>query len=166
MGCKEKNFTPCVLKAVRKRRFCTKGMVIDMADIEKNMALCALYDKYAPLLSEKKRRAFELYYWDDYSLSEVAYHTKTTRQAVRDLINHTSDELCRFEDVLHLSERSEKISEALDMCADELKRMKNTADSSAKEGNCDISSHISVLSDLIESIRALSDDRTRGDRAE
>ena len=137
-----------------------------MADIEKNMALCALYDKYAPLLSEKKRRAFELYYWDDYSLSEVAYHTKTTRQAVRDLINHTSDELCRFEEVLHLSKRSEKMNEALDMCAVELDKMKAVAGSSQKEEMSDITSHISVLSALIESIRALSEDRTHTDKSE
>ncbi|MGN1132649.1 MAG: DNA-binding protein, partial [Ruminococcus sp.] len=40
--------------------------------MEKNMELSLLLDFYGELLSEKVRRATELYYNDDLSLSEVA----------------------------------------------------------------------------------------------
>lgn len=64
---------------------------------EKDFSICLLYDVYAPLLSEKKRTAFELSYWQDLSLSEIAEHTGTTRQGAGELIRRTCEELEQFE---------------------------------------------------------------------
>ena len=69
---------------------------------QKDLSLSLLFDLYSPLLSEKKREIFDLYYNDDLSLSEVAEHTGTSRQAVRDLIARTGDELKGYEDALGL----------------------------------------------------------------
>ncbi len=77
---------------------------------EKDLSLSLLYDLYAPLLSEKKREAFEGYYLSDLSLSEIAAETGTSRQAVRDLISRTSSELLQFEEKLGLLAKRKKIS--------------------------------------------------------
>ena len=78
---------------------------------EKDFSVCLLYDIYAPLLSEKKRTAFELSYWQDLSLSEIAEHTGTTRQGVRELIRRTCEELEEFENALHLKRTQDKLTE-------------------------------------------------------
>lgn len=78
---------------------------------EKDLKLIALFDLYAGLLSEKKREAFEAYYAEDLSLSEIAESTGTSRQAVRDLLRRTSDELKTYEEKLGLFEKRETLFE-------------------------------------------------------
>ncbi len=86
---------------------------------EKDFSLCLLYDIYSPLLNDKKRTVFELSYWQDLSLSEIAEHTGTTRQGVRDLLQRTVDELWELENKLHLKSYQEKMSALADeICAE------------------------------------------------
>ncbi|MBQ9858458.1 MAG: DNA-binding protein [Oscillospiraceae bacterium] len=75
----------------------------------KDLAIAQLYDVYAPLLSEKQRTVFEYYYDEDLSLSEIAEHTHTTRQGVRDLLKRSEEQLKGFEDSLHLSVKFAKL---------------------------------------------------------
>lgn len=77
---------------------------------EKDLSLSLLYDLYSPLLSEKKREAFEGYFLSDLSLSEIAAETGTSRQAVRDLIARTSSELLSFEEGLGLLAKRKRLS--------------------------------------------------------
>lgn len=77
---------------------------------EKDLSLSLLYDLYYPLLSEKKREAFEGYYLSDLSLAEIAQETGTSRQAVRDLIARTSSELLGFEEKLGLLAKRKRLS--------------------------------------------------------
>ena len=72
---------------------------------EKDLKGLVLYDLYAPLLSEKKREVFEMYYWDDLSLAEISEHTGTSRQGVRELIVRTVAELSEYEAALGLFEK-------------------------------------------------------------
>ena len=81
---------------------------------EKDLSLALLYDLYAPLLSEKKREAFEAYYLSDLSLAEIALETGTSRQAVRDLIARTGAELHSFEEKLSLSEKRRELQRLCD----------------------------------------------------
>ena len=99
IGCKEKIFT---LKGRERKMF------------EKDLSLALLYDLYAPLLSEKKREAFEAYYLSDLSLAEIAAETGTSRQAVRDLIARTGAELHSFEEKLSLSEKRRQLQRLCD----------------------------------------------------
>ncbi len=75
---------------------------------EKDFKGLVLYDLYAPLLSEKKREVFEMYYWDDLSLAEISEHTGTSRQGVRELIVRTVSELSEYERALGLLEKEKK----------------------------------------------------------
>ena len=78
---------------------------------EKDLSLSLLYDIYSPLLSEKKRDAFEGYYLSDLSLSEIAQDTGTSRQAVRDLISRTCTELREYEEKLGLLGKRKELAE-------------------------------------------------------
>ena len=51
---------------------------------EKDLSLTILFDIYGGLLSANEKDAFEYYYCDDLSLSEIAEIMKMTRQGVRD----------------------------------------------------------------------------------
>ncbi len=85
---------------------------------EKDFSVCLLYDIYAPLLSDKKRTAFELSYWQDLSLSEIAEHTGTTRQGVRELIRRTCEELEEFEKALHCKQMQDSLTALADGISD------------------------------------------------
>ncbi|MBQ7898072.1 MAG: DNA-binding protein [Clostridia bacterium] len=81
---------------------------------EKDFSVCLLYDIYSPLISEKKRTVFELSFWEDMSLSEIAEHTGTTRQGVRELIKRTCDELEEYERLMHLKNTRDRLFEIAD----------------------------------------------------
>lgn len=76
----------------------------------KDFSLIPLFDRYGALLTEKQQTAFSLYFNEDFSLSEIAEHTQTSRQAVRSLLQKTAQELRRFESVLHLCEKERHIT--------------------------------------------------------
>lgn len=80
---------------------------------EKDLSISLLYDVYSPLLNGKKREAFEKYYLDDLSLAEIADETGTSRQAVRDMLSRTVDQLREYEKALGLIEKKKKIEKLL-----------------------------------------------------
>lgn len=77
----------------------------------KDLAITELYDCYWALLSDKQRTVFEYYYDDDLSLSEIAEHTRTTRQGVRDLIKRSEEQLKAFEQALGLNTKYTQLRE-------------------------------------------------------
>jgi len=79
---------------------------------EKDLKVTLLYDFYAPLFSEKKREAFEMYYFEDLSLAEISEHTGKTRQGARELIARTGDELREYERALGLFEKEREREES------------------------------------------------------
>lgn len=85
---------------------------------EKDFSICLLYDIYAPILSEKKRTVFELSYCQDLTLSEIAEHTGTSRQGVRELIVRTCEELEELENALHLKRSRDGLSQLADELAE------------------------------------------------
>lgn len=72
----------------------------------KNLALAGLFDQYAPLLGERHRTVFDLYYNQDLSLGEIAEMVGISRQGVRESIKKAEEELTAFEAGLHLSQRA------------------------------------------------------------
>lgn len=80
--------------------------MVDMLD--KTTTFNLLYDFYRPLLSETQRMFLELYYVEDWSLSEIAEHFSISRQAVHDRIKRVEKALTGFEEKLHLAEKHER----------------------------------------------------------
>lgn len=72
---------------------------------EKDLSLTILFDIYGGLLSENERNAFEYYYCDDLSLSEISELMKITRQGVRDNIVRSEKLLRDSESKLGLKEK-------------------------------------------------------------
>lgn len=65
-----------------------------------------LLDYYGNLLSDKQLEAMEDYYFNDFSLSEIAGNTGVSKQAVSDLIKRAVARLVEIENELGLVNRS------------------------------------------------------------
>ena len=75
--------------------------------------IAILFDTYGDLLSEKKREILQMYFYEDYSLSEISEHTGLTRQGIQSAIQNSKLKLKNYEKNLQLVARSnEKQSDA------------------------------------------------------
>lgn len=72
-----------------------------MNDLDKREELIKLFDTYSSLLTEKQKMYFEAYYYDDFSLSEIATNYNVSRNAVFDQIKKTVSILNKYESNLH-----------------------------------------------------------------
>lgn len=95
----------------------------------KNLEVSLLLDYYGSLLTERQRATAEYYFNDDLSLAEIAELEGVTRQAVRDLVRRTENQLEGFEQKLHFARR---ISEACSM----IRRLQASLDGAQAE-KCD-----------------------------
>lgn len=68
----------------------------------------ALLDAYEALLTEKQQCIMDLYYKEDFSLSEIAEHLQITRSAVSDHIKRSEHSLNDYEKKLNLVSNYEK----------------------------------------------------------
>ncbi len=82
--------------------------------MEKDFDTVLLFDTYSGLLTQKQQRLCDMYYNQDYSLSEIAEIEDTTRQAVRDGIAKARQKLNFFEQCVRLNSRREKTIESLE----------------------------------------------------
>lgn len=80
---------------------------------EKDLSLTVLFDIYGGLLSDSEKDAFEYYYCDDLSLSEIAENTGWSRQGARDNIMRAEKALRSFEQRLGLKEKFDGIESDL-----------------------------------------------------
>ena len=78
-----------------------------------------LFDSYQGLLTEKQRNYLELYYLQDYALSEIAETFHVSRQAVYDNIKRTDELLEEYETKLQLFKKFKERQSIID----ELKRL-------------------------------------------
>lgn len=73
--------------------------------MDKIYYLTLLFDFYGDLLTEKQRSVIELYYFNDFSLNEIAEEHNITRQAVLDMIKRTEKLLNQYESKLMLVDK-------------------------------------------------------------
>ena len=81
---------------------------------EKNLEINYLLDFYGEVLTDRKRGVLELYYNEDYSLSEIADEIGISRQGVRDIIKKSEDELVYLEEKLGLYKKFKAIKASAD----------------------------------------------------
>ncbi|WP_187118726.1 YlxM family DNA-binding protein [Risungbinella massiliensis] len=81
-----------------------------------------LYDFYGVLLTAKQQKLLELYYQEDWSLSEIAEHQEVSRQAIFEAIKRAQVVLSDYEAKLGLlakyRERQAKIQQLQDLLKD------------------------------------------------
>ena len=63
----------------------------------KDLKYAMLLDFYGDLLTEKQQYIMQLYYYEDFSLAEIAENEKISRQGVHDAIKHAEQYLDQFE---------------------------------------------------------------------
>ena len=93
---------------------------------EKDMHVADLLDCYGDLLSENKRNLIDLYYNEDYSLSEIAENAGMTRQGVRDSIKKSEAELRAWDDRLQFAEKIADVNEKVADAARTLEKLEQT----------------------------------------
>lgn len=82
-----------------------------------------LYDLYQGLLTEKQKKYFEDYYFDNLSLGEMSDAYGVSRNAIFKQIHITVAKLEEYEDALHLYKKKKKLEEALDFSSiDDVKK--------------------------------------------
>ncbi|WP_251943073.1 putative DNA-binding protein [Staphylococcus sp. Marseille-Q5304] len=90
-------------------------------DLIKTIRMNYLFDFYQSLLTKKQRNYLELFYLQDYSLSEIADTFEVSRQAVYDNIRRTGDLVEDYEAKLGLY----KSFEQRKLIYDEMKKYTN-----------------------------------------
>jgi len=88
---------------------------------EKDMRLVLLLDFYGDLLGEHRKSIMEMYYCEDLSLAEIAENTGISRQAVRESVKKSENELRSIEDCLHFIERTDTLTQLCSQKADTLR---------------------------------------------
>lgn len=87
--------------------------------MNRKIYLNSLYDCYKELFTEKQKMYFELYYWDDLSLAEIAENNNISRNAVHNQLKKIEEKMLELEEQLKLFEKKEKIINLLNNKIDE-----------------------------------------------
>lgn len=77
--------------------------------MEERIILSMLMDYYGGLLTDKQRDIMNLYFNDDLSLAEISQLTKTSRQAIHDIIKRCQKQLYEYENVLGLLNKNSEL---------------------------------------------------------
>lgn len=88
--------------------------------VKKVFEIGMLYDFYGKLLTQKQRDFLELYYENDYTLSEIAENLNISRQAAFDTQKKVEKILHEYENKLGLIEKFEKNQEQIDEAQERL----------------------------------------------
>ncbi len=84
----------------------------------KNLDFVLLLDCYGELLTERQKELAELYYNEDFSLSEIAQMHGISRQAVRDSLRHSEQILAQTEEKLGMADRIRHMRACLEQILD------------------------------------------------
>lgn len=82
--------------------------------MDERFKLSVLFDWYGPLLSDRQRDCYDLYYNEDYSLAEIAELKGISRQGIWDAIHHAEDNLREYEEKTGLIKRIMELESELE----------------------------------------------------
>ena len=94
--------------------------------MEKDLTIGWLLDFYAGFLTLRQRTILDLYYNNDYSLSEIAQQEGISRQGVLDTIQRGAAHLKKMESELKLLAKYQGVNEALDHIAEIAEKLYET----------------------------------------
>ena len=75
--------------------------------------ITSLYEIYKELLNEKERNYFEYYYFEDYSMQEIADLYKVSKAYASKYLNKINDKIINYEKILKINDRNSKIIDLL-----------------------------------------------------
>lgn len=75
--------------------------------------ITTLYEIYKELLNEKERNYFEYYYFEDYSMQEIADLYNVSKAYASKYLNKINDKIINYEKILKINDRNSKIIDLL-----------------------------------------------------
>ena len=75
--------------------------------------ITSLYEIDKELLNEKERNYFEYYYFEDYSMQEIADLYKVSKAYASKYLNKINDKIINYEKILKINDRNSKIIDLL-----------------------------------------------------
>ena len=85
------------------------------------IAIVLLYDYYGYLLTYRQKECFELRYYQDLSLGEIASELGISRQGVHDMLTRAAQRLFDMEEKLGMAARFQRMENGLETCRTLLK---------------------------------------------
>lgn len=90
---------------------------------EKDLGISEYLDLYGDILEERQRHIMDMYYNEDYSLSEISEITGITRQGVGESVRKSVKRLLEIEEKLHLKTRIERFEESRNQLTDKIRSL-------------------------------------------
>ena len=81
--------------------------------MDNNTKYVILYDYYGELLTNKQKKYFEDYYFNNYSITEISENENISRNAVFKQIKDVENKLNYYEEKLEIIKRNKKIEKLL-----------------------------------------------------
>ena len=81
--------------------------------------ILTLYETYNKLLTEREKNYFEYYYFEDYSMQEIADLYSVSKAYASKLLNKINDKIINYEKILKINNRNSKIINLLNNINDE-----------------------------------------------
>ncbi len=75
--------------------------------------ILTLYEIYNKLLTEREKSYFEYYYFEDYSMQEIADLYEVSKSYASKFLNQIVDKLDKYESLLLLNEKNNKIKDII-----------------------------------------------------
>ena len=75
--------------------------------------ILTLYETYNKLLTEREKNYFEYYYFEDYSMQEIADLYKVSKAYASKYLNKINDKIISYEKILKINDRNSKIIDLL-----------------------------------------------------
>ena len=89
--------------------------------MDNQVLLNILYDYYGELLTDKQRKYFKDYYFDNLTLTEISENYNISRNAIHKSLKEVSDKLFYYEDKLKLYQKSLALKKIIINLDDDLK---------------------------------------------
>ena len=97
------------------------------------LEMTLLYDYYGELLTDRQRMCFDLYYNQDYSLSEIAQELQVSRQGVYDNLSRAEALLRNMEEKTGCVQRDLKNRKVMRTIGTAAKQLQKHSDSQVRE---------------------------------
>ncbi len=135
--------------------------MINEDKLDEKLKYAQLFSIYGNLLTDRQRDVFQLYCYQDLSLSEISADLSISRQAVHDAIHRSQDLLLSYEDKLNflaMHKIRQQNVKLISLELEQLKKLMNTINekhSNYKEHDVKNTNHVEEINQIINKIETV-----------